>query len=160
MKKINKIFLLLALLIFLSTYTPTGFNTFPNKENAFFKIKNIEIVNNKLISKNEINKKLSHIYGSNILLIKGQDLEKPLVIYNYYNHDLQDKMINNTNAIRISNSKCTIIEVDIDKSKSALLSKSSIDSFNALTKSKLSFCFSLSNLSAKAFRFSIVNNDK
>ena len=48
-----------------------------------------------------------------------QDLEKPLVIYNYYNHDLQDKMINNTNAIRILNSKCTIIEVDIDKSKSA-----------------------------------------
>ena len=48
-----------------------------------------------------------------------QDLEKPLVIYNYYDHDLQDKMINNTNSIKFKNSKCTIIEVDIDKSKSA-----------------------------------------
>ena len=48
-----------------------------------------------------------------------QVLEKPLVIYNYYDHDLQDKMINNTNSIRFQNSKCTIIEVDIDKSNSA-----------------------------------------
>ena len=31
-----------------------------------------------------------------------QDLEKPLVIYNYYYHDLQDKMINNTNSIKVS----------------------------------------------------------
>ena len=48
-----------------------------------------------------------------------EDLEKPLVIYNYYDHDLQDKMINNTNSIKIENSKCTIIEVDIDKSESS-----------------------------------------
>ena len=47
------------------------------------------------------------------------DLEKPLVIYNYYDYDLQDKMINNTNSIKFENSKCTIIEVDIDKSKCA-----------------------------------------
>ena len=49
----------------------------------------------------------------------SEDLEKPLVIYNYYDHDLQDKMINNTNSIKFENSKCTIIELDIDKSKSA-----------------------------------------
>ena len=48
-----------------------------------------------------------------------QDLEKPLVIYNYYDYDLQDKMINNTNSIKFENCKCTVIEVDIDKSKSA-----------------------------------------
>ncbi len=48
-----------------------------------------------------------------------EDLEKPLVIYNYYDHHLKDKMINNTNSIKFENSKCTIIELDIDKSKSA-----------------------------------------
>ena len=48
-----------------------------------------------------------------------QNLEKPLVIYNYYNNNLQGKMINNTNSIKILNSKCTIVEVDIDKSKSS-----------------------------------------
>ena len=48
-----------------------------------------------------------------------KDLEKPLVIYNYYDYDLQDKMINNTNSIKFENCKCTVIEVDIDKSKSA-----------------------------------------
>ena len=45
-------------------------------------------------------------------------LDKPLVIYNYYDDDLRGKMINNSNSIEITDSKCTIIEVDIDKSKS------------------------------------------
>ena len=105
MKKINKIFLLLTLLIFLSTYTPSGFNTFPNKENVLFKIKNIEIINNKLISKNEINKKLSHIYGSNILLIKGKDLEKPLKSIDFLKKIEVKKKYPNTVIIKIFETK-------------------------------------------------------
>ena len=68
-----------------------------------------------------------------------QDLEKPLVIYNYYNNNLQDKMINNTNAIRILNSKCTIIEVDIDKSKSAYF-KNTFQKFQ-INESKVDYFF-------------------
>jgi Fe-S cluster assembly protein SufD len=51
-------------------------------------------------------------------VLKLYELDKPLVIYNYYNNELQNKMINNTNSIEITDSKCTILEVDIDKSKS------------------------------------------
>ncbi len=51
-------------------------------------------------------------------ILKLYGLDKPLVIYNYYNNELQNKMINNTNSIEIIDSECTIIEVDIDISKS------------------------------------------
>ena len=47
-----------------------------------------------------------------------EDLTKPLVIYNFFNNDLENKIISNSNFIRISNSKIKIIELNIDKSKS------------------------------------------
>ena len=47
-----------------------------------------------------------------------EDLNKPLVIYNFFNNDLENKIISNSNFIRISNSKVKIIELNIDKSKS------------------------------------------
>ena len=47
-----------------------------------------------------------------------KDLDKPLVIYNFFDNDLENKIISNSNFIKISNSKVKIIELNIDKSKS------------------------------------------
>ena len=47
-----------------------------------------------------------------------EDLNKPLVIYNFFDNDLENKIICNSNFIKISNSKVKIIELNIDKSKS------------------------------------------
>ena len=78
MKKLYRIIVLLVALIFLTTYSPNEFNTFPKKENLFFKIQNIEITNNHIINKNEIDEKLAHIYEKNIFFIERNDLEKSL----------------------------------------------------------------------------------
>ena len=47
-----------------------------------------------------------------------KDLNKPLVIYNFFDNDLENKIICNSSCIKISNSKVKIIELNIDKSKS------------------------------------------
>ncbi len=47
-----------------------------------------------------------------------KDLDKPLVIYNFFDEKLENKLISNSNLISISNSKVKIIELNIDKSKS------------------------------------------
>ena len=78
MKKLYKIILLLTILIFLTTYSPKKVTFFNKNNNFFFKIQNIEIVNNHIIDENEITNKLAHIYEKNILFIKRNDLEKPL----------------------------------------------------------------------------------
>ena len=69
MKKLYRIFLLLALFVFLTTYTPSQLNIFPKKENFFLKVKSIEIVNNNIIEKRNIEKRLSDIYGKNIFFL-------------------------------------------------------------------------------------------
>lgn len=77
MKKINKIVLLLIGLIFLSTYSPN--KTILSKQKIdLFKIKNIEIKNNLLIKKSEIEGNLKHIYNKNIFLIKSKDIQSSL----------------------------------------------------------------------------------
>ena len=78
MKKLYRIVTLLVLLIFLTTYSPNELNIFPTKKNLFFKIQNIEVVNNHLINKNKIVEKLVQIYEKNILFIKRDDVERPL----------------------------------------------------------------------------------
>ena len=78
MKKFYKIILLLTVLIFLSTFNPREFNSVAKKTNALFKIENIEIKNNFLINKIEIEEKLDAIYKENIFFIKREDIEKPL----------------------------------------------------------------------------------
>jgi len=70
MKKLYRIIILLTALTFLTTYSPNKFNVFPKKKNLFFKIQNIQIINNQIISKNEIAAKLTHIHEKNILFIK------------------------------------------------------------------------------------------
>ena len=54
MKKFYRIILLLIALIFLSTFNPKEFNLVAKKSNTLFKIENIEIKNNFLINKSEI----------------------------------------------------------------------------------------------------------
>ena len=62
MKKFYKIILLLIIFIFLSTFNPKEFDLIPKKNDAFFKIQNIEIKNNFLIKKSAIEEKLHNIY--------------------------------------------------------------------------------------------------
>ena len=78
MKRFYKIVLLLVVLIFLSTFNPKEFNLAKKKSNTLFKIKNIEIKNNFLINKSEIEEKLRTIRKENIFFIKREDIEKPL----------------------------------------------------------------------------------
>ena len=83
MSKINKIILLLSIFIFLTTYSPKEIVFFKNSNIFFFKIKNIEIVNNEKISKSDITKKLKHIYKKNILFISNNEIKKPLKSINF-----------------------------------------------------------------------------
>jgi cell division septal protein FtsQ len=77
MIKIYKTLISLVILIFLTTYTPKQINI-NKKEDFFFKIKKIEIINNNKINKSNIIKKLDYVYGKNILFIKKSDLEQAL----------------------------------------------------------------------------------
>ena len=62
MKKINKIITLILLLIFLTTYNPSKILFFGEEKFFFFQIENIEVINNKKIKKNEVTRRLKHIY--------------------------------------------------------------------------------------------------
>ena len=78
MTKFYRIIALLIALIFLTTYSPGGLNVFSKKKNLFFKIQNIEVINNYLINKSEIIEKLTQIYEKNILFVNRSDIKKPL----------------------------------------------------------------------------------
>ena len=105
MKKLYRIVLLLVTLIFLSTYSPSEFNAFSKKENLFFKIQNIQIINNQIISKNEIAAKLAHIHEKNILIIKRADLEKPLESIDFLKKIEVKKKYPNTIIIKVYETK-------------------------------------------------------
>lgn len=84
MKKLYKIFFLLILLVFLSTFNPYNLHTFQSVINFnLFNVKNIEITNNYLISKNEIKLKLQNINGKNIFFLKNDDLVNPLYMFEF-----------------------------------------------------------------------------
>ena len=78
MKKFYKIFLLIIIFFFLSTYNPNRFQSVIKKENSFFEVKNIEITDTVLIQEDEINNKLQKIYGKNIFFIKKNEVAQPL----------------------------------------------------------------------------------
>ena len=105
MKKFYIIFSLLLLFIFLATYTPSELNKFPEKKNLFLKIKNIIIIDNKLISKKAINEKLGHIYGKNILFIKKKDLKEPLSQLKFLKTIEVKKKYPDTIVIKVNESK-------------------------------------------------------
>ena len=101
MKKLYRIALLLIVFIFLSTYIPKDLDLISEKNPTFFKIKNIEIINNFLIQKNEIEAKLSDIYNKNIFLIKGIDIEEPLKTIDFLKKIEVKKKYPNTVIVKI-----------------------------------------------------------
>ena len=78
MKKTQRIFILSIALILLSTYSPNKFNSIILNKDKFFSVKKIEVKNNFIIEKKEINEKLSHLYNNNIFFINKNDVQKPL----------------------------------------------------------------------------------
>ena len=105
MKKLYRIILLLAAFIFLTTYNPKEFNAFPKKKNLFFKIQNIEIINNHLIRENEIVERLVHIYEKNILFIERNDVERPLKSIDFLEKIEVKKTYPNTITIKVYETK-------------------------------------------------------
>ena len=101
MKKLYKITILLIVLIFLTTYSPSELNLFPKKKNIFFKVQNIKIINNYLIKKREIKAKLNDIYNKNIFFIKRNDIEKPLKLINFLEKIEVKKKYPNTIIIKV-----------------------------------------------------------
>ena len=68
MKKFYRTIILLLVLVLLSTYSQNQFNLNLEKKNTLFKVKTIKVLNNFLISENEIKKNLENIYNMNIFL--------------------------------------------------------------------------------------------
>ena len=129
MKKFYKITALLIALIFLTTYSPSGINIFSKKRNLFFKIQNIEVVNNYLINKNEITEKLTKIYEKNILFINRNDIERPLKSIDFLEKIEVKKKYPNTIIIKVYETKP--VAIFIKKNDKFLLdSSSNLISFN------------------------------
>ena len=105
MNKFYRIFLLLTTFIFLSSYNPNKFNLISEKNNKFFKIQNIIIVNNFLIKKSVINEKLSEIYNKNIFLIKRKDTKKLLKDIEFLKKIEVKKIYPNTLVVKIFETK-------------------------------------------------------
>jgi len=105
MKKFYKIILLLTALIFLSTFNPKEFNLAKKKSDTLFKIENIEIKNNFLTNKSEIEEKLSTIRKENIFFIKREDIEKPLKAIDFLHKIEVKKRYPSTVIIKIFETK-------------------------------------------------------
>ena len=105
MKKIYKIITLVVVFAFLTTYSPSELNVFPQKKNHLFKIQKIEIINNRLIDKKKIIEKLSQINNQNILFIKRHDIEKSLESVKFLEKIEVKKKYPNTIIIKIYETK-------------------------------------------------------
>ena len=105
MKRFYRIILLIVVLIFLSTYNPNKFDLIATKNSTFLKIQKIIIINNFLIEKSKIIKKLEKIYNKNILFIKGKDIEEPLKEIAFLDRVEVRKKYPNTIIIKITETK-------------------------------------------------------
>ena len=76
MKKLYKITLLILFYIILTTYSPNTIDSKEKKNSFFFKIKKIEVINNKLIRKEKIINRLDKLYSKNILFINNKRIFK------------------------------------------------------------------------------------
>ena len=141
MRKLYRIFLLIIVLIFLSTYNPSEFNLILEKNNTFFKIKKIEIENNFLIRNNEIKEKLSKIYNKNIFLVKRNDIEESLKKVNFLEKIEVKKKYPDTIIIKIFETK-PVANLLKNKVKYILDSSSNLILFeNNLNFNKLPYIF-------------------
>ena len=133
MKKFYKIILLLAVLIFLSTFNPKELNLLKKKGNTLFKIEYIEVENNFLTNKNEIEEKLKAILKENIFFIKREDIEKPLKEIDFLQNIEVKKKYPNTILIKIFETKPVAIlfknqvKYIIDSSSNLIVFKKDIE---------------------------------
>ncbi len=129
MIKLYKIILLLVVLIFLSTFNPKEFDQISKKEGTLFNIENIEIKNNSLIKKKEIELKLINIYKKNIFFITRSDIEEPLKETNFLEKIEVKKKYPNTIIVKIFETKPVAILFK-NKIKYVLDSSSNLISFD------------------------------
>ena len=125
MKKLYRIVLLITVLIFLSTYSPSEFNLALEKNNAFLKIEKILIVDNFLIKNSKIEEKLSKIYNKNIFLIKRKNIEESLKDINFLEKVEVRKRYPNTIIVKIFETKPVAILYE-NKAKYLLDSSSNL----------------------------------
>ena len=105
MKKLYRIVLFFITFIFLSTYSPNHFYSTLEKDDTFFKIKNIIITNNFLIEEKKIINKLKKIYDKNIFFIKRRDIEEPLREINFLKNIEVKKKYPSTVIVKIFETK-------------------------------------------------------
>ena len=105
MKKFYKIFLLLLTLIFLTTYNPIQFTNIKKKNNSFFKIKYLEVKDNKIINKEDIISRLSQIIDKNIFFITKKDIAEPLKKVEFLGKIEVKKKYPNTIVIKVYETK-------------------------------------------------------
>ena len=115
MKKFYRIIAILIAFIFLTTYNPSNLNVFPEKENTFFKIQNIKILNNDRIGTSEIKKELKHIFGRNILTVKKDDITTPLKSIDFLGKIEVKKKYPDTLVIKVYETKPLAILLKKDK---------------------------------------------
>ncbi len=125
MKKLYRIFLLLMVLIILSTYNSNEYGSYIEKNKTFFKIQNIEVANNFLIAESEVREKLNKIYNENIFLIKSREIEKPLREIDFLDKAEVKKKYPSTIIVKIYETKPLAILFK-DKNKYFLDSSSNI----------------------------------
>jgi len=100
MKKFYRISILLIIFVFLSTYSPRKLDL-STKDNTFFKVKKILILNNLLVEKSDISLKLNQVYNKNIFLIKGEDIVESLKDIDFLEKVEVKKKYPNTIIIKI-----------------------------------------------------------
>ena len=129
MKKFYRIFLLLIIFIFLSTYSPNKFDLTLENNSDFFKINKIVILNNLLVKKNNIKEKLGQIYNKNIFLIERKDIEESLKEIDFLKKVEVKKKYPNTIIVKIFETKPVGVLFK-DKDKYILDSSSNLISFD------------------------------
>ena len=105
MKKFYRIFILIIILVFLSTFNPNKFEINLKNNKSFFEIKKITISNNLLVNEDEILLKLKEVYGKNIFLIQRKDIEESLENVNFLRKIEVNKKYPDTVKVKIFETK-------------------------------------------------------
>ena len=129
MKKFYRIFLLLIIFIFLSTYSPNKFDLTLENNSDFFKINKIVILNNLLVKKSNVKEKLRQIYTKNIFLIERKDIEESLKEIDFLKKVEVKKKYPNTIIVKVFETKPVGVLFK-DKDKYILDSSSNLISFD------------------------------
>lgn len=129
MKKFYRVFLLLILFIFLSTFNPPKLNFSTESKISFFNIKNIDVENNTIIEKGKIIKNLKNILNKNIFLIKRKEIKDPLKKINFLEKVEVKKIYPNKILIKVFETKPLAILIK-NKQKFIIDSSSNLISIN------------------------------